>query len=173
MHHSLWNFDLIPRTGALNNVKGKLYYHGLKNDWYIYSSGTPKEKYDRLDSFLYFLDKSIKERNEINETNNANINEIGNYLSHSIFKESLATENFSVLYSLIDNFKNSSEYVNVFYPELNKDKKPLNDLIESGQKPIDSTERVIEYIELAIRFWEAKEAYFNNPENIVAQPENQ
>ena len=64
MYHSLLNFDLIPRTGSLNNIKGSL---KIKNNKIlVHDLGKkPKKCHDRLDTFISFLDNSFKEKRSL------------------------------------------------------------------------------------------------------------
>lgn len=133
MHYSPLNFALMPINGGMNNIKGDGRIHGL----------------DRFDILISSLNLYYRTKH-IHPTAIKIIAEFeGSYNSLVPFLNS------------IGSFKS---YCDFFYPELTskstKDKKLLNALIKSGQKPIDSTERVIEYIELAIRFWEAKADYY-------------
>ena len=132
MHHSPLNFALMPHNGGMNNVKGD-----------------GKQGLDRFDMFLSAL-KFYFENKE-------------NPVAIKLIAEFETSQN-SLLPFLksIETFEN---YLELFYPELltkNKNKNSLcKKLIESGKESINSEDRVIEYIELAIRFWEAKLDYYN------------
>lgn len=156
MHHSLLNFSMMPKNGYMNNVKSDGVY-GL----------------DRFDTFISALDLYFKEQD--------------NPVVIKLIAEFETSQNSLVPFlKSIGSFEN---YLELFYPELleeneNKNKKKnqlCNNLIESGKKPINefkygkgrtvqsATERVLEYIELAIRFWEAKLDYYNKqnpPKNL-------
>ena len=67
-HHSNDNYVLLPKTGALNNVKGNIYYHEDKKSFKIYNNvGRPPQcRYDRPDTFIYFLSKFWEIKNNKN-----------------------------------------------------------------------------------------------------------
>ena len=67
MHHNLLNFDLIPVTGGMNNLKGNLKY-GQENKILVHDLGRkPDNAHDRLDTFVTFIDYSLKKRNELKQ----------------------------------------------------------------------------------------------------------
>lgn len=136
LHHSPLNFALMPINGSMNNIKGD----GIQG-------------LDRFDTFISALDLYFENK--------------GNPIAIKLIAEFETSQNSLVPFlEWIDSFEN---YLKLFYPELLiDDRKEYNDkktllekLIESGVQPINATDRVIEYIELAIRFWEAKLDYYN------------
>ncbi len=76
---------------------------------------------------------------------------------HIIFSESWhnAKENRETLYKYLKLYGNIEDYLEKNY-NIN-DKKLVRDLIKSGSKPIDSGERVVEYLRLVKRYWDTKE----------------
>lgn len=150
MHHNLLNFDLIPVTGGMNNLKGNLKY-GQENKILVHDLGRPSENmHDRLDTFVTFIDYSLKKRNELKQ-NIPCIKEIGEFFSNSIFTTSLKGENFGVLYDFMDNYENVYTYCKKFY---NIDSKSFIDkLVASGKKPIKDAESLNDYMDLAIDYW--------------------
>ena len=146
MHHTLTNFSLMLSTGNMQGFKG------LICD-------------DRLDRFIYFLERYYTEPDKQN--------------THIA---SFATENNRpALINYLNSFEDVYDYCQKIY--FISDEKLIKKLINSGKQPITGAidengneispeQRVIEYMELAIEFWEAKAAYFDNPENIVKKPEN-
>jgi hypothetical protein len=165
MHHTLLNFDLMPVTGGLNNLKGNLKFKDSKI--LVHGIGRrPILALDRLDTFLYFLDFSMKKRDEYEEKlalGDVKLEDIGEFFSNSVFTFSLSGENFLALYDFLKKYKNINEYCKVFYfPKCNNEniEKLIKDLIKSGEKAIDSVKSVEEYIDLANKFWKVKEDCF-------------
>lgn len=152
MHHNLLNFDLIPVTGGMNNLKGNLKYdQDQENKILVHDLGRPsKNMHDRLDTFVTFIDYSLKKRNELKQ-NIPCIKKIGEFFSNSIFTTSLKGENFGVLYDFMDNYENVYTYCKKFY---NIDSKSFIDkLVASGKKPIKDAESLNDYMDLAIDYW--------------------
>lgn len=155
MHHNLLNFDLIPVTGGMNNLKGNLKYD-KENKILVHDLGKPpKQKmHDRLDTFVTFIDYSLKKRNEIKQNipyTKEIIKDTGKFLSNSIFTKSLKGENFEVLYDFMDNYENVYTYCKKFY---NIDSISFIDrLVESGKKPIEDAKSLNNYMDLAIDYW--------------------
>lgn len=141
MHHSPLNFALMPTNGGMNIVKGDG-QHG----------------FDRFDVFVSALDLYFNINKK--DKNPTAIKLIAEFET-----------SYNSLYPFLNSIGSFKSYCDFFYPELTskstKDKKLLNALIKSGQKPIDSTERVIEYIELAKRFWKAKANYYKEQKKIL------
>lgn len=150
MHHNLLNFDLMPVTGGMNNLKGNLKY-GQENKILVHDLGRkPDNAHDRLDTFVTFIDYSLKKRNELKQ-NIPCIKEIGEFFSNSIFTTSLKGENFGVLYNFMDNYENVYTYCKEFY---NIDSRSFIDrLVESGKKPIEDIKSLNDYMDLAIDYW--------------------
>ncbi|OXC07184.1 hypothetical protein AYP76_08305 [Ligilactobacillus agilis] len=150
MHHNLLNFDLMPVTGGMNNLKGNLKY-GQENKILVHDLGRkPDNAHDRLDTFVTFIDYSLKKRNELKQ-NIPCIKEIGEFFSNSIFTTSLKGENFGVFYDFMDNYENVYTYCKEFY---NIDSRSFIDrLVESGKKPIEDAKSLNDYMDLAIDYW--------------------
>ncbi|MGN9066133.1 hypothetical protein [Ligilactobacillus agilis] len=155
MHHNLLNFDLMPVTGGMNNLKGNLKY-GQENKILVHDLGKPpKQKmHDRLDTFVTFIDYSLKKRNELKQNipyTKEIIKDTGKFLSNSIFTTSLKGENFGVLYDFMDNYENVYTYCKEFY---NIDSISFIDrLVASGKKPIEDIKSLNDYMDLAIDYW--------------------
>lgn len=131
------NFSLIIRTGGLNNVKGKM--------------SQDKRPLDRFDVFIFILNDYFNKRNEQEKNGQKE-----NYM-HIIFSEAWhnAKVNRECLYEYLRLYRDIEDYFEKNYNI--SDKKLIEDLIESGSKPIDNGERVVEYLMLAQRYWDAKE----------------
>lgn len=153
MHHTLCNFDLIPVTGGMNSVKGKLKYKNGKI--LVHDLGrTPSSLHDRLDTFIYLLDYSLSRRNKYESKEKYNLKEIGVFYINSIFSFSLRGENFEFLYELLENYNDVYEYCKDFYNINNKEF--VKRLIENGKSEIENPEDLWRYMKLAEDFWELK-----------------
>lgn len=128
------NMSLVVRTGGMNNVKGKLSQdvHAL----------------DRFDVFVYVLDDYLSKPKE-------NRNQM-----HIIFSYAWtnSTENRERLAKFLNKFDSTDDYFEKMYRiESNEEsKKLIKHLTESGQKTINSTARVMEFLTLAKEFWRLK-----------------
>ena len=136
MHHSLLNFSLMQSVGKMQEVKSK----GLKIRYYY-------EQLDRLDTFIYYLDDYKKDESLILNCAYANKKCLKDYL---------------------DKFKDVYDYCEkIYFIKIEKNKRNTEEdliqkLIKSGRKALDSCERVIEYMNLAIEFWGKKKEYFES-----------
>lgn len=159
MHHTLLNFDLIPVTGGMNNVKGNLKY---KNDIVMYHDAgrKPMECLDRFDTFIYFLNKTFINRNKLLNMNQSNLRMCGEYFSNSIFTASMKTENFCNLYDFLLSFSDIYDYCDVMYSI--SDRRFIKEIIQSGSKKITSIYSLGNYLDLANKYWDFKESYFKN-----------
>lgn len=156
-HHTLLNFDLMPVTGGLNKLKGNLKIKD--NSVMVHDVGRPpKDLHDRLDTFIYFLNETLVKREKLKNEQRVNLRDIGEFFNNSIYTTSMKSENFTVLYDLLEKHNNIYEYCKVFY---NIDKEEFVDrLIENGNKPITTAEDVKKYINLANDFWLIKQRYY-------------
>jgi len=161
MHHTLMNFSLIPVTGGLNNLKGKLKIKD--NRVMVHGAGKPpkNDQLDRLDTFIYFIDYSFKKIEEFNESQYVNLKTIGEFFSNSIFTTSMKSENFSVLYDLLEKYEDVHEYCRNFYKIDNKEF--VGKLIDNGKYQIKTAEDVEKYMNLAYEFWEIKKQSLIQP----------
>ncbi len=130
MHHSILNFSFMPVTGGLNLNKA--------NGRYC----------DRLDRFIFYLDKFIQSKNSDNPLmcirgrNRYTTKELQNYL---------------------ENFNSIEEYCQVFYL-LDSQKTDLVDrLRKSGEEYVNngaSAENCEQYLNLALEFWKYRYKIF-------------
>lgn len=97
---------------------------------------------DRLDVFVWALDRYYDENEHINLLVNYST---WNHMEH--------------LYQYLNQFSDVYEYCKAVY-HING--SLVDDMIESGKKGIDSPERVIEYMYLALRFWRQKLMFLNS-----------
>ena len=92
---------------------------------------------DRLDVWLFVLDMKYR----------YNINLLQNHCT---------MENCSALGEFLDLFEDVYDYANTIY---HIDKELVDDLIESGKKPLDSASNIITYMSLAKNFWKQKHVF--------------
>lgn len=92
---------------------------------------------DRLDVWLLILD--MRYRHKIN-----------------LLQNHCTLENSSKIEEFLNLFDNVYDYSYTIY---HIDRKLVDDLIESGKKPLDSADNIITYMSLAQRFWEQKHKY--------------
>ncbi len=137
MHHTLVNFSLLQVMGNMQDFKSK----GLK----LCCNKNKYDYLDRLDTFIYNLnnyfevdDKSKDDTNLLKNSSKCNASSLKEYLS---------------------SFKDINKYCKEVY--FIDDKEFIKKLIESGKQPISSSERVVEYMDLALEFWKIKATYFD------------
>lgn len=174
VHHTLLNFSLMQCMGGINNLKGSQ----LKLD----GEEKKPEQLDRLDKFVTFLKEYFEIVQSDTEerlkklkagqrgSNNAEylrdyLDQFGcvyNYCAKIYF---LPTEDyytgmmkdekvFNKIAPLLDT--KGSDWQKL----LESNVALIDALIESGKQPLDSHDRVVEYMCLAVHFWRAKETYF-------------
>lgn len=129
LHHTLLNFSLMQTMGNLQGFKGK-------------------DALDRFDRFIYSLSEYYNENSKI-------INK---------FKDNSGDTNWSYLKKYLDLFGDgkigfNNYFSNVYFAGItNSDNIDIMEkLIESGKEPIDSAERVNEYVKLANEFWDIRD----------------
>lgn len=136
MFHSLHNFSLMPVTGGLNNFKGSSV--AMKDG---------KHHLDRLDRFLFLLDKYYNDR--------CIDNPIFSKAHGQRSKEHSVIENTNFikekLKQFLDYIGSVNKYCEYFY--LIKNEDLIKELITNGEKPIDSKDAIINYMKLAKDFW--------------------
>lgn len=148
-HHSNMNFVLMPVTGGMNRVKGKIYYKKTSSSFFVHEVGRPPiNMYDRPDTFIYYLSKFF-EIKKMYLKNKMNLEDVGLYFSNSIFTESMHTMNLNELYNFMNIFTDIYQFTNLFY---GMDLKFTDRMIKNGMKPL-TDENIKEYMELAQEFW--------------------
>lgn len=126
------NISLLPKTGALNNIKKQL--------------GN-----ERLDTFLFALELYYEKG-------------ITSFiLSGAGGLNPPFIVNRNELIEFLDSFKSINDYCKQIY---HIDKELVKNLCSSGSKPIDTPERVEEYLNLATKFWEQKKDFYDEKSNI-------
>ncbi len=136
--YKCYNLSVLITSGGLNNLKGTL------------SQEKGKRSLDRFDVFVFVLNDYF------------GIRKVKEDYMHIIFSESWrnAKENRECLYEYLKLYSDIEDYFKKNYnidAQRDKNKKLIEDLINSGSKPIDSGERVVEYLNLANQYWKAKE----------------
>lgn len=158
MHHTLLNFDFMPRTGGMNDIKGNLKYKGKEIKVHDVGRRPSYDCFDRLDTFIYFLSYSFDKIDEFKKSKDVDLRAIGDFFSESVFTRSMKTENFKVLYALLEKYGNIYDYCEVFY---NIDSRIFVErLIANGKKPIEGAKDIENYMNLANEIWDIKEKYF-------------
>ncbi len=149
-HHSNCNCVLMPVTGAMNDVKGEIYYSDTKKGFVIAGKGRPGPLYDRPDTFIYYISLFYEAR----KRKKYNLLDAGKYFSNSIFRDALNSFNFPILYSFMDSFGSVYEFCEVFY---GMDKKFVRQMIREGKLPINDDTSLNRYMDLAEKFWKLQE----------------
>ncbi len=123
MNYSYFNFVLMPRTGGMNNMKEQGNGIGVS--------------LDRGDSFAYFLDEFFKSNDEtiLRYAQKNSRSRIKNYLEQKI-----------------TSYEQYCKYF-LLPPSSNKNSDLIFDMRENGKKAITTVENVIDYMNLAMRFW--------------------
>ncbi len=117
MHHNLLNFSLMQGIGNMQKFKGS-------------------NRYDRLDTFVYELDKYFRG------------------VSNSILQYS-SPNNEPALISFLNDFKDIYEYCATFY--FITEKTFINEIIKQGSMPITNVTELMRYMNLAEKCWSIKE----------------
>lgn len=130
MHHSEKNIVLLPATGGMNNLKGKLWFDASSNvcgpdgQWHI--------ALDRPNTLVYCLDRYYKYGDEL------------------VLACSTKTN-----YGCIKKFLDIAGDVYAFCKEfLLLDRDAVDILIKSGGKPINDIESLEFYVDAALNYWE-------------------
>lgn len=95
---------------------------------------------DRFDSFVYFLNQYYNSKDK-----------------HAILKP-YNTVNKDLLIKYLDEFEDVFDYCAKVY--FITDRFFIQELIQHGGKPMDSGHRVVEYMDLACRYWKLKEEVY-------------
>ncbi|MBR5950997.1 MAG: hypothetical protein IKZ87_06145 [Actinomycetaceae bacterium] len=150
-HHSKENCILLPVTGGLNNVKGMAYLKG--EEIYVCGSGGCGSKpYDRPDTFLCLVNDFYEKKDSIHALKQA-----GEFLAQSIFKHSLSSENFAPLYDFMVSFADVYDFARHFLGIGDDVKEIVDEMLQNGKKDIKTADDVKNYIDLARKFWGARE----------------
>lgn len=120
MHHTLLNFSLMQAIGDMQKFKGS-------------------NRFDRLDTFIYKLDKYYRG------------------VSNAILNFS-SPNNKPALISFLNDFKNIYEYFANFY--FITDKYFVDKIIKQGSMPITNVKELVRYMDLSEECWSKKEFEF-------------
>ena len=102
---------------------------------------------DRIDTFLWILDAYYHKSSNL----------LTNYCTYN---------NTNALKNYLDIFGDVYHYCDAIY---HIDALLVKDLIKSGKEAIDSVERVVSYMDLAMRFWKQKLAFLKSQSNQSAE----
>lgn len=145
MHHSPYNFSLMPVTGGMNNQKRSL-------------SG-----YDRPDVLLYAISKFYeKDMTELTEKTTENYDRLIELQGELQIIQHRGITDLCAYHFLatIGSFEN---YVRIFY-HLDYDNPIDQSLIEAmltmGQQPIDNPKALEAYMNLAIAYWKIQRSKY-------------
>ena len=147
-YHSEENCVLMPVTGAMNNVKGKLYFPDNGSLKVSGNGPTPSGAYDRPDTLVYLIDRFYELKDK-----NISVFEAGCFFSCSIFRDSINSMNFPDYYRFMESFKDVYEFCSMMFK---LDKDMVDRMIDSGSKPIKNKSDLLEYIELAEDYWKSR-----------------
>lgn len=99
---------------------------------------------DRIDTFIWALDQYYRGKSNL----------LMNYASF---------ENAKVLKKYLNIFENANDYCQVIY-HIND--SLVDELIASGIRTLDKAENIVNYMNLAIKFWKEKIMFFRKHEKI-------
>ena len=138
-HYSYENLSIMPATGGLNILKGRLYLDCNSNTICL-----AKEEffeptaYDRLDTFVCCLNNFYTNDDKL----------VLQADKYGVNKKCL--ENFLLTFADIYDYCHKIYFI---------DRGLVDLLIENGTKPIETPEALGKYMELANLFWEQKKEY--------------
>lgn len=139
MHHNNLNFSVMPTTGGMNNFKGTVYF---EEDEIKYNNKEwHKTAYDRLDTFVYCLNELFTSNNEF-------------VLSDS------TKSNKSCIQEYLKTFSDIYDYCRKIY--FIDDKEFVKRLIKNGRKPINNSDDLKKYMDLAMEYWRIKDMNINS-----------
>lgn len=151
MHHSLLNFSLMQCMGNLQT---------FKNEGLIKTKEPMRyEELDRLDTFVYYLNDYYNIAKEKRYESLL----VERQKTRKVGKNTISRKNIDTLVEYLNSFDNIENYCdNIYF--LKKEEKNNIDfiqrLIKLGEKPLCSIVEIVEYMKLAIEFWERKQKYF-------------
>ena len=151
MHHSPYNFALMPSTGGMNNCKnqcGKGMMALDRTDWLFYALN---ELYEKLK-----IDNSLSELKNINEINEAKKKLLDLQGKEQIIICDKRNINDLILYDFINEIDNFDNYVNIFYhldTSERLDRNLINDMIKLGTYEIEDIDSIDNYMNVAIAYW--------------------
>ena len=130
LHHAIFNFSLMPVNGGLNKTKGRTKKDGLDDLGYKLKDVYKELKEDRSEKEYDSLVKILGMDRRYKETNEALIDFL----------------------KKVESFEN---YCNIFYNiDAERDKELFQALFSNSAKEIRNTEDLIQYIGLAVQYWE-------------------
>lgn len=166
-HSENSNCVLMPVTGGMNNLKGKLCYHPEKEKFIVAGIGRPRSNtYDRPDVFICILNEFYGVKDKV-----LSFREMLEYFENCIFSEALKTFNSLMLYDFLKRFSDVYAYCDFFF---GIDQVFVDKMLNQGQKPINDVASLEEYISLANEFWSVQKKIFIEEKNkldLVSDPQ--
>lgn len=167
MHHSPYNFSLMPVQGNMNSSKANL---------------------DRTDRLLFAIQKFYENKknysNDLVEeykNNTKNVKDIKEEISnlqekgYKIMRSRWNSENEIWLYDFLCKIGNVENYAKIFYhldSDNPIDKMLLETMLESGKHLVESAEDVENYMDLAIEYWNSqRDKYYCQKKKIEKEEE--
>lgn len=181
MHHSPYNFSLMPVTGGMNKQKQNLsgdrpdvllyaiseFYKNYKKALETNNMSDIQEKIEELE--LYNKDVSaiskIIKNNETLQNNVANIRKMLNNLQNELQIIQYQSRGITDLcaYHFLAAIGSFENYVKIFY-HLDRDnpvdKSLIETMLDMGQQPIDNPEALNAYMNLAIEYWKRQRSKY-------------
>lgn len=169
MTYTLHNFGLMPVDGGLQSVKKK---YGDRPDRYIYYINEFYKVKDgerkRSDLISRIIPASRPKNNETKEQYRERLDTIKNNLQNKVMNDLNYYEKEFIENPMLDIYSNDEhimlgtyKYCVIMYIII-EDKGYINQLIENGIKEIKRGVDVVDYMELAIKYWLIKEKMFSN-----------
>ena len=163
LHHSLLNFSLMQSKGNMQSMK-------------------KPAQLDRADSLINKLSSilPIKQPRNIREQYLSNFKNIYDYCAKIYFLPSQISEKERYLTGMMEknNITDAKNWKEDWIPLLKRNKDLIDELIKSGEKTFEpktsknndyiktNHDLAVDYMLLAVRFWQAKEEYFNLIDNV-------
>lgn len=149
-HYSNENCVLLPKTGAINNFKGNVYYKLKEKSFRVYNQvgRPPKNRDDRPDTLIYYLSKFWTAKKDGWELKEAAL-----FLKNSIFLPSLSGDNFELLYDFLNEFKELEDFCTLFF---GMNEELTNCMKKNGSVPILDADSLNRYMDLAEKYWKCR-----------------
>lgn len=146
------NCSIILKAGNMNNAKASLRYfeRNAKNEIIsdpVLNYGAPLDRYDR---FIYKINEYFQngDLSVLSHSTNPNLNTLILYLA-----------------SFDDIYHFCSEVYNLVDVKGQPDTKLINKIMKCGNKPLNNSENIYEYISCAIEFWNCRIRYIKASTN--------
>lgn len=147
LHHSLPNIMVLPTNGALNYIKGSIYY-SKDNGWRVkkFPQKNAREWLDRPDLLVCYINEYYTIKSHLNEMT---FEETGKYLSNGVFTQSIINgETFPILLDTLNSFKGVKDFCSYFYQV---DDGTVDTWLEGKHFFVE--DNIEGYINQAFKFW--------------------